>query len=211
MSDADGVHEVRYPECLSFGVTGGPRFNTTILRLASGYEQRNVNWSKALGRWETARVLKTQEQLDEALAFFYARFGNAYGFRFKDFTDYRFDQVVGTGTGAQQSIQLFKRYSSGGHTYDRPLQKIVAGSYRVFFDSAEQAEGSPSFVNVDTGVLTVTAGGGAAIRVAGEFDVTVRFDAPDDYFPLTVLDKTGNGELIVQGSLPIVEIRIPLS
>lgn len=207
MSAVDGFHEVRYPECLSFGVTGGPRFSTTILPLASGFEQRNVNWEKALGRWEAARVLTTQEQLDEALAFFYARYANAYGFRFKDHTDYRFDQVVGTGTGAQQSIQLFKRYSSGGYSYDRPLYKIAAG-YKVYFDNVQQSEGSPSLVDVNTGVLTVSAGVGASIRVTGEFDVPVRFDAADDHFPLTVIDKHADGTLIVQGSLPIRELRL---
>lgn len=209
MSLADGIHEVRLPERLSLGVTGGDEFNTTILALASGFEQANVNWSDAGGRWETARILDTAEKLAEMRAFFRARFGRAYGFRFKDFTDYQFDQVVGEGTGAEQSIQLFKRYTSGGHTQDRILQKIVAGSYRVYFDDVLQAEGSPSFVDINTGMLTVVAGVGTQIRVTGEFDIPVRFDA--DYFPLTVMDKKSDGTLIVSGSLPIVVKKIPRS
>jgi uncharacterized protein (TIGR02217 family) len=46
-------------------------------------EKRNVNWSEARGRWDVASGLKKQQQLGELIAFFRARKGKAYGFRFK--------------------------------------------------------------------------------------------------------------------------------
>jgi hypothetical protein len=64
------------------------------------YEQRNINWSSARGRWDVASGLKKQTQLDTLIAFFRARKGRAHGFRFKDWTDYKATgQAIGTGDG----------------------------------------------------------------------------------------------------------------
>jgi uncharacterized protein (TIGR02217 family) len=42
-----------------------------------------VNWAEARGRWDVGTGLKNQQQLDALIAFFRARKGKAYGFRFK--------------------------------------------------------------------------------------------------------------------------------
>jgi hypothetical protein len=50
------------------------------------------------------------QQLDELIAFCRARKGRAYGFRFKDWTDYKATgQLTGTGNGAIKIFQLVKR------------------------------------------------------------------------------------------------------
>jgi uncharacterized protein (TIGR02217 family) len=82
-------HEVRFPDDIAYGATGGPEFATSVVATASGYEQRNINWSAARGRWDVASGLKKQTQLDTLIAFFRARKGRAYGFRFKDWTDFK--------------------------------------------------------------------------------------------------------------------------
>jgi uncharacterized protein (TIGR02217 family) len=74
-------HEVRFPDNIAYGATGGPEFATTVVATGSGHEKRNVNWSKARGRWDVASGLKKQAQIDELIAFFRARRGKAYGFR----------------------------------------------------------------------------------------------------------------------------------
>lgn len=204
MSESDGVHEVRFPECISLGAVGGPGFKTAILTLASGYEQRNIEWSRAKCKYDVARTLDTPEKVAELIAFFRVRFARAYAFRFKDASDFEFDQVVGTGTGSLQTIQLFKRYTSGGYNYDRVLQKIVSG-YVVYVDGVAQDEGSPASIDENTGVLTITAPMGQSIRVTGEFDVPVRFDIDD----LSLLEE--DPDFFRSGSLPLVEVRIPLS
>jgi uncharacterized protein (TIGR02217 family) len=84
-----GFHEVRFPDNIAYGATGGPEFATTVVATGSGHEKRNVNWSEARGRWDVASGLKKQAQIDELIAFFRARRGKAYGFRFKDWTDYK--------------------------------------------------------------------------------------------------------------------------
>jgi uncharacterized protein (TIGR02217 family) len=78
-----GFHEVRFPDNIAYGATGGPEFSTTVVATGSGHEKRNVNWSEARGRWDVASGLKKQVQIDELIAFFRARRGKAYGFRFR--------------------------------------------------------------------------------------------------------------------------------
>jgi hypothetical protein len=82
-------HEVRFPDNIAYGATGGPEFATTVVATGAGHEKRNVNWAQARGRWDVASGLKKQAQIDELIAFFRARRGKAYGFRFKDWTDYK--------------------------------------------------------------------------------------------------------------------------
>ena len=40
-----GFHEVRFPDALSFGSSGGPERRTEIVTLANGFEERNTPWS----------------------------------------------------------------------------------------------------------------------------------------------------------------------
>jgi uncharacterized protein (TIGR02217 family) len=98
-------HEVRFPENIAYGATGGPEFATTVAT-GSGHERRNINWSEARGRWDVASGLKKQALIDELVAFFRARRGEAYDFRFKDWTDYKAaGQLLGTGDDAQTQFQ----------------------------------------------------------------------------------------------------------
>jgi uncharacterized protein (TIGR02217 family) len=55
-------------------------------------------------RWDVASGLKKQAQIDELIAFIRARRGKAYGFRFKDWTDYKATgQLLGIGDDVQTS------------------------------------------------------------------------------------------------------------
>jgi hypothetical protein len=76
-----GFHEVRFPDNIAYGATGGPEFATTVVATRSGHEKRNVNWAQARGRWDFASGLKKQAQIEELIAFFRARRGRAYRLR----------------------------------------------------------------------------------------------------------------------------------
>jgi uncharacterized protein (TIGR02217 family) len=47
----NGFHEVRFPDNIAYGATGGPEFATTVVVTGAGHEQRNVNWTEARARW----------------------------------------------------------------------------------------------------------------------------------------------------------------
>jgi uncharacterized protein (TIGR02217 family) len=49
-----GFHEIRFPDNIAYGATGGPEFATTVVATGAGHEKRNVNWAEARGRWDVA-------------------------------------------------------------------------------------------------------------------------------------------------------------
>ena len=40
-----------FPARIAYGARGGPEFKTRVVTLASGFEQRNIDWERARGRW----------------------------------------------------------------------------------------------------------------------------------------------------------------
>jgi uncharacterized protein (TIGR02217 family) len=132
---------------------GGPEFATTVVATGAGREKRNVNWAEARGRWDVASGLKKQPQIDELIAFFRARRGRAYGFRFKDWTDYKaIGQLLGTGDDVLTQFQLVKHYPSGVIEV-RTITKPVAGTVKVYLDGIEQTSGWS--VDTTTGLVRV--------------------------------------------------------
>jgi hypothetical protein len=49
-----GFHEVRVPDNIAYGASGGPEFATTVVATGAGHKKRNVNWAQARGRWDVA-------------------------------------------------------------------------------------------------------------------------------------------------------------
>lgn len=124
-----GFHDVRFPEHISYGSGGGPMFSTTIMALNSGFERRNINWATVRAAYEAMHGIKSREQMEELINFFYARMGRAYSFRYKDWSDYEIGpQIIGTGDGSTEDFQLIKTYESGGFAYDRLISKPVEGT-----------------------------------------------------------------------------------
>jgi uncharacterized protein (TIGR02217 family) len=180
----------------------GPEFATTVVVTGAGHEQRNVNWAEARGRWAVGSGLKNQQQLDELIAFFRARKGRAYGFRFKDWTDYKATgQLLGTGDGVQAQFQLVKRYPSGSVIEVRTITKPVAGTVHVYKDGVEQLSGWS--VNVTTGLISFTTAPAVGVQITAdfEFDVPVRFDT--DQMAVTI----ETFRLHRWPQIPIVELR----
>ncbi len=194
--------DIRFPEDISYGSSGGPEYATDIVETQSGHEQRNVNWQQARARFNVAHGVKTKAQLDALIAFFRARKGRAYGFRFKDWTDYQASgEVIGTGDDVTQSFQLTKAYSSGGVSESRTITKPVSGSVTVYFDGVVQSSGWS--IDSATGIITCDAAPANGIEISAdfEFDIPVRFDTDrlsatlDDYGVHSWLD------------IPLIELR----
>ncbi len=198
-----GFHEVQFPPDISYGASGGPGWSTTIVTTVSGQERRNANWSQARGRWNVAHGLKRREQVAELIAFFRARKGRAFGFRFKDWTDYQaLAETLGTGDGTTRTFQLTKGYSSGGEVETRTITKPVAGTVKLYKDGIEATSGWT--VDTTTGLVTFTTAPatGAVVTADFDFDVPARFDT--DQMELTI----ETFDLGSWGQIPVVEIRV---
>jgi uncharacterized protein (TIGR02217 family) len=204
-------HEVQFPPSISYGSRGGPKFSTSIITVSNGAEQRNVNWSKARASYDASCGVKTQLELHDLITFFRARQGKAYGFRFKDWSDFKsvdpntattdIDQVIGTGTGALTTFQLKKNYISGPTTFVRDIKKPVSGTVKISVNNVSQPTGWT--VDTTTGIVTFTVapGNGLLVKAGYEFDVPVRFDT--DELSISLDDYN-----IGSTSVPIVEVRI---
>jgi len=170
-------HEVQFPSDIAYGSSGGPEYSTDVIITAGGAEQRNINWQDARAVYNVAHGVKTQAQLDSLLAFFRARKGRAYGFRFKDWSDFYVSaQQIGVGDGSLKIFQLVKTYSSGGITETRTITKPVSNSVSIYVNNMLQTSGVE--VDYTSGIVTFTDAPANTYPIAAtfEFDVPVRFD-----------------------------------
>ncbi|MBW4984834.1 DUF2460 domain-containing protein [Mameliella sp. CS4] len=207
-------HDVRFPTDLSFGSVGGPERRTDIVTLTSGYEERNTPWAHSRRRYDAGLGLRSLDDLAELIAFFEARQGQLYGFRWKDWADFKScapsavpassDQLIGTGDGARVGFQLSKTYSSGGASYVRPVTKPVSGSVLVEVDGIVLTEGSGFSVDVAAGIVTLQTvpGVGQEVRAGFVFDVPVRFDAD------RIQVSAGAFNAGQVPDVPVVEVRV---
>jgi uncharacterized protein (TIGR02217 family) len=205
-------HEIRFPEGISYGTSGGPERRTEIATLGSGFEERNSPWQDSRRRYNAGYGVRNLNHLHDVIAFFEARHGRLYGFRFKDWLDYKscppldevtpVDQTLGVGDGAINQFSLVKRYVSGDQTYTRTIKKPVAGTVRIAFDGNEQVNGWA--VNTATGVITfdVSPTAGITISAGFEFDVPVRFD--NDRLDVA-LSRFRAGDI---PNIPLIEVRL---
>jgi uncharacterized protein (TIGR02217 family) len=200
-------HEVRLPARLAFGSTGGVERRTEITTLASGFERRSTPWALGRRRFLIGANLRSLDDMAELTAFFEARRGRLFGFRFKDFADFKScapggtiaatDQALGRGDGTRRSFQLTKLYGDVA----RPIAKPVEGSVRVAVDGVESAAFA---LDPATGevVLDRAAPEGAAVSAGFLFDTPVRFDT--DRIE-TTLESFEAGRM---AAVPLIEVRV---
>ncbi|WP_018935648.1 MULTISPECIES: DUF2460 domain-containing protein [unclassified Thioalkalivibrio] len=178
-------HDIRLPERIERGAVGGPKFLTNVVTMASGHEQRNVEWSQERPEYDISYGLQDAEDIQSVLAFFRARMGRAYGFRFKDWGDFQAkDQHLGTLRYDSTEFQLVKRY--GDPAYTRRITRPVEGTVTVYADGQALPDGD---VSVDHSTGEVTISGDSVppepeegeppeekeLTATFEFDVPVRF------------------------------------
>lgn len=192
-------HEVQFPSDVSYGATGGPTYSTSIVMSDSGYEQRNINWAEARGKWNVAQGVKEDDQAAELVKFFRARKGRAYGFRFKDWTDYQaVEQPAGLISGETVKHQLRKQYQSGPRTEVRIITKPVAGTLTLTDDGSPRTDWT---LDTTTGIITLDSPAVGVISTTFEFDVPARFDT--DEMQMTVEFFNSNNWTSIQ----VVELR----
>ncbi len=196
--------EEQFPVCVSFGSSGGPGFRTSVYEFDSGYTSCHIEWERLRARYNVTFENATPADIAELEDFFYGVKGRAIAFRYKDWQDYQIaNQNVLVGDGQTDRFQMFKRYTSGSHVYDRPIKKPVLGTVSLELDSIAQVEGTDFAVNYTTGEIVFAvapAANSVGTLVYAEYDVPVRFDT--DELSVTYDDFRQLGV----GSLPLIEI-----
>lgn len=199
-------HEVRLPARLAFGSSGGVERRTEVVTLASGYERRSTPWAQGRRRYLIGANLRSLDDMAALTAFFEARRGRLYGFRFRDFADFKScapsgtpeatDQEIGIGDGVRRTFELSKAYGE----VLRPIRKPVEGSVMA----AVNGLAVEAAVDAVTGVVTLAAAPakGAVVSAGFLFDTPVRFDADRIEASLESFDA---GRM---AAVPLIEIRV---
>ncbi|MEM6466313.1 MAG: DUF2460 domain-containing protein [Pseudomonadota bacterium] len=207
-------HDLQFPVNISFGSSGGPERRTEIVTLANGFEERNTPWSQSRRRYEAGIGVRSLDDLAEVIGFFEARHGQLYGFRWKDWADFKScaprdvtnaqDQDLGSGDGVTDRFQLVKHYRSGAQSYTRTITKPVFGTVIVALDGDQKVEGTDFTIDTDQGhvVFATPPLTGETVTAGFEFDVPVRFDTDR-------LDANlASFEAGSVPTVPIVEVRV---
>lgn len=199
--------EVQLPVGIAYGSAGGPTWNTSVVTVDSGYEQRNQPWAEDLGQWDLGSYVQTQADAALLLAFFNRVQGKTHTWRFKDWKDYQMGpQQIGVGDGTQATFQLYKTYDPQPGAYMKVIKKPVAGTVTVTVAGAPRTEGTDYTLDTTTGRMTFLEGhiptAGQQVGASCEFDKPCRFD----------LDHLAISYATIEfGSLhvPVIEVRLP--
>jgi uncharacterized protein (TIGR02217 family) len=207
--EMQAFHDVRFPLELGFDAVGGPEFATQVAILASGHEQRNVQWAQARLTYDAGLGVRSEADLMELLAFFRARRGRGFGFRLRDPLDFSssplggdslpVDQLLGVGDSMTLRFPLVKRYGYAGAEEVRRVTRPIPGSVMVSVGGAP----ATGWTVAEGGVIELMEppGIGVEVRAGFLFDVPVRFGV--DRLEVS-LSGVRSGEA---PSVPLVEIR----
>ncbi len=204
-----GFDETLFPLGISLNSEGGPTRRTDIVVLASGREERNSPWAGSRRSYNAGYGVKSLADIEQVIAFFEARHGRLYGFRFRDPFDHSSapvgtapaatDQQIGVGDGATRTFQLKKRYESGARAYERAIAKPVAGTVLLAVDGA-LAGGFTLDDAIGAVTLDVAPSAGAAVTAGFHFDTPVRFDTDSLRINLAAFEA---GDI---PSVPLIEV-----
>lgn len=204
-------HEIQFPPYISRNAKSGPQRQTDIVTLRSGAEQRNAVWANSRRKYNAGYGIKGVAEAQTILAFWEERRGRLFGFRWKDWFDFKsspgdalptpFDQTLGTGDGTTRTFQLTKAYGGAFAPWIRPIRKPVAGTVLVALGKAAAAGWS---CDATTGLVSFATppAAGAVLTAGFQFDVPVRFDTDYLEFDMTSFDYGA------YPNIPIVELLL---
>ena len=151
-----------------YGTTGstGQRKRSTVVTTA-GRISRVYLAVNGYGRFELGGRTVSRAHYERIFNFLIGVDG--FGFRFKDWADYKaVGQAIGTGDGTSQTWQLKRSYGAVT-AVDKDITKIASGTAKIYYDGVLQGV----TVDENTGTWTATVGNGVVVTADFEFDKKV--------------------------------------
>jgi uncharacterized protein (TIGR02217 family) len=166
-------------ECIAYGATGGPTFNTRQVPMRNGRVLRNANWSRPRYRYTFSYSNIAEADARDVVAAFIVCQGAAHGFRWWDRADYTaVREELGVTTTSPQTLQLTKTYGFGSGALVRPIRKPRAAGFQIYVNSVPVS----SVLDTTTGLVTVSVPPGGFVTWSGEFDVPVTFESDEQFW-----------------------------
>lgn len=168
----DMVIDEVFPFDISYNSIGATRFQTDVVRVDSGHDQRSSRWDQPLMEYDIAYGVRTMEHLQGLIAFFRAMRGRRDAFLYHDHVDYtstlatddearrppdttHLDQQIGIGDHVKYKFQLVKKYPtpSGGSAQIRPIYRPQPNTVMIGVGGLKVENWE---VDYTTGVITFT-------------------------------------------------------
>jgi uncharacterized protein (TIGR02217 family) len=201
--------------CEGYGWTGGPVFNTRIVRMANGRERRNADQDQPQHVFSVPFNNIGQTQYAPIKQMHLNRRGQWGCFLFRDrLDDVADDEFFAVAETGQTVFQLAKWSIQDGVGYRNTVHAIYApepDGEAVASDVSITVNGVADTgftVDYDSGVVTFDSGltEGDVLNWSGAFSRWVRF-ARDD-LPFSIDNRSGD-EFVVNGSVDLIEMPPP--
>lgn len=157
-----------FPNDISFESVGTTRYETEVVQVDSGHDQRNSRWEEPLMEYDISYGVRTMDHLHALLRFFRRMRGRTFSFLYKDYWDYTSsfasgkdarepdditfnDQALGTGDGDTVAFQLTKEYGEGSDFATRTITKPKENTVICAFDGVQVTNFT---VDLLTGIVT---------------------------------------------------------
>jgi len=175
---------VLLPEFLNPYISGGPHFDTSIIRNVSGREVRFANLQNACQKYVIKSCHLTTLELNQFNAFFRNTKGAAIGFCMKDYSDHTAtDQILRPETNAPLMYKLFKEYVYSDQKYLRRIFKPISESVKLKTTDQDEVHAE---IDYDSGVLTLNNPLPEEMELTANFSFYVPVRFKDDYFNYSI-------------------------
>lgn len=191
-------------------------WNTTVVVLGGGGEQRNINWSDARRRYEASLPTLTLAQYRQIEKFFNARRSRGRSFPIIDRSIWTVTALAfGTGDGSTTAFQLKYDDGDAGNSYQREAYLPVQGTLQVFDNATPVVEGAGAgkftaqYSGANGGQITFGTAPTTGHVLTATFNqyVPVRFDI-DEMPDAQLFQWSTIGTGLVNGpSIPLIEVR----
>lgn len=168
-------YDIVFPESISMKSSYIIEYNTIINKSKNGNELRISNYDYPLLSYNVINDIKTKKELENIINFFKLVKGRAYGFKFKDWLDYKAtNQNIAVADGEQKEFQLIKTYNINNRVQIRKITKPKQVS--IFVNNQNIIENIN--INYSNGIITFNTPPkkDTIISASFEFYVPVRFD-----------------------------------
>lgn len=145
--------DVIFPECITYGSTGVPRYVTDKIEVASGAEQRNQRWTYPKHKYNIVLENAPASDVTNVMNIWHVCAGSYIGFLFLDPMDHTSrnvdgvvlsgeditptDQLVAIAVGNQSQYPLYKYYKHGIRERRRRILYPKEGTLQVAIDGFE--------------------------------------------------------------------------
>lgn len=194
--------ETRLPDRVASGFRGGPEWNTLVVPMENGREQRNGQWMYPRHRYSAQYGVFNDADRLSILNAFHAMRGRLHCFPMKDHNDwFASNEVLDPDEftiGGTHPIQLTKTYTHGSQSTTRLIQCV--GTDVVVYEDGVPV---PGVVNTAEGTFVPDAewiATGDVYTWTGTFYVWVRFDS--DYNAFTAIHTSAR-----MADIELVEVR----